>query len=90
VRQTLPLYEAGLRKLEALEYPSQDEDGVRRWLAADRRVARAFRSLGEAGERRSFPAVVAAAGQAQLAGRQSRRAAAVLGAHVCARLPASG
>ena len=89
MRQTLPLYEAGLRKLEALEYPSQDADGVRRWLATDRRVARAFRSLGEAGERRSFPAVVAAAGQAQLAGSQSRRAAAALGAHVCARLPAS-
>jgi hypothetical protein len=88
VRQTLPLYEAALRKLEALEPPSRDATGVRRWLAADRRVARAFRSLGQAGERRDFPAVVAASSRARLAGSQSRRAAAALGTHVCARVPA--
>jgi hypothetical protein len=89
VRQTLPLYEAALRKLEALEPPSRDAREVRRWLAADRGVARAFRSIGEAADRRNFPAVVAAASRAKLADSRSRRAAAALGMHVCARVPAA-
>ncbi len=87
VRKTLPLYEAALRKLETLRPPSRDSATVRRWLAADRRVAKAVRSLGEAAERRNFPAVTAAASAAQLAGNESRRAAGALGVHVCAQLP---
>ena len=90
VRQTLPLYEAALRKLEALDPPPRDADAARRWLAADRRVARAFRLLGEAADRRDFPAVTAAVSEAKLAGNQSRRAAAALGTHVCAEVPRSG
>ena len=87
VRKTLPLYEAALRRLKVLRPPSADAAAVHRWLAADRRVAKAIRSLGEAAERRDFPAVTAAASQAQLAGSESRRAATGLGLHVCARLP---
>jgi len=86
VKQTLPLYEAALRKLEELRPPSRDDAPVRRWLRADRRVAEAFRSLGEAGERRDFPSVTEAVGRAELAGNESRRAAAALGLHVCAQL----
>ena len=41
------------------------------WLAADRRVARSVRRLGDAAERRDFPAVTAAASRAQLAGSES-------------------
>ena len=87
VRKTLPLYEAALRRLEVLRPPSADAATAHRWLAADRRVAKAVRSLGEAAERRDFPAVTAAASQAQLAGSRSRRAATALGMQVCARLP---
>jgi hypothetical protein len=87
VRKTLPLYEAALRRLKVLRPPSADAATVQRWLAADRRVARAVRSLGEAAERRDFPSVTTAASQAQLAGSASRRSATVLGMNVCARLP---
>jgi hypothetical protein len=87
VKKTLPLYEAALRKLEALRPPSRDAAAVRRWLAADRRGAKAVRSLGDAAERRNFPAVTGAASDAELAGTDSRRAAAALGMHVCAQLP---
>lgn len=86
VGATLPLYEAALRKLEALEPPSKDRDAVRTWLAADRRVARAVHDLGDAAERRDFPAVTTAASRAELAGSESRRAAAALGLHVCGQL----
>jgi hypothetical protein len=65
VSKTLPIYEAALRKLEALK---------------------AIRNLGEAAQRRDFPALSTAASQAQLAGSQSRQAAAALGMHVCAQL----
>ena len=41
VDKTLPLYEAALRKLEALKPPSSDAAAVKAWLAADRRVAKA-------------------------------------------------
>src|SRR6478609_7516613 len=51
VRKTLPLYEAALLKLKALRPPSSDAATAHRWLAADRRVAKAVRSLGEAAER---------------------------------------
>jgi len=86
VHRTLPLYEAALRKLEALQPPSGDADAVRRWLAADRHVAKAVRALGDAAARRDFPSVTAAAARAQLAGTESRSAAAGLGMHVCAQL----
>ncbi len=86
VDKTLPLYEAALRKLEALKPPSGDKAAVHNWLAADRRVAHAVRMLGEGARRRDFPTVSSAAARAQLAGSQSRRAAAGLGMHVCAVL----
>ena len=89
VRKTLPLYEAALRKLEALRPPPADAATVHRWLAADRRVSKVVRSLGEAAERRDFPSVTTAASQAQLAGDQSRRAATALGMQLCARLPSA-
>ena len=85
-RKMLPLYEAALQKLEALEPPSKDTAAVHAWLAADRRVARSVRPLGDAAERRDFPAVTAAAARAQLAGSESRRAASALGMRVCAHL----
>jgi hypothetical protein len=87
VRKTLPLYEAALRRLEELRPPTADDATVHRWLAADRRVAKAVRSLGEAAERRDFPAVTEASSKAQLAGSESRRAATALGMHVCAQVP---
>jgi hypothetical protein len=90
VKRTLPLYEAGLRKLAELLPPSRDAVAVRRWLAADRRVSKAVRSLGDAAERRDFPSVMAAASHAQLAGDESRHAAAQLGLHVCAGRLVSG
>ena len=86
VRNTLPLYEAALRKLEALEPPATDTQAVRSWLTADRRVAKAVHDLGDAAERRDFPSVTAAAARAQLAGSESRSAAGELGMRVCARL----
>ena len=89
VNKTLPLYEAAFRKLEALKPPSGDATAVKAWLAADRRVAKAIRDLGVAAQRRDFPSVATAASQAELAGSQSRQAAAALGMQVCAKL-ASG
>jgi hypothetical protein len=89
VNKTLPFYDAALRKLEALKPPSSDARAVKAWLAADRRVARAIRNLGDAARRRDFPSVTAGASQAQLAGSQSREAAAALGMHVCAQLATS-
>jgi hypothetical protein len=86
VNKTLPIYEAALRKLEALKPPSSDATAVKAWLAADRRVAKALRNLGEASQRRDFPSVTAAASEAQLAGSQGRQAAVALGTHVCAQL----
>jgi hypothetical protein len=88
VRKTLPLYEAALRKLEELEPPKADAAAVRTWLAADRRVAKAMHDLGESALRRDFPSVTEAASRVQLAGGESRRAAAGLGMNVCAKLSA--
>jgi hypothetical protein len=88
VKKTLPLYEAALRELESLEPSSRDRLAVRAWLAADRRVARALHDLGEAALRRDFPSVSTAASRVQLAGGDSRRAAAELGMRVCAQLSA--
>jgi hypothetical protein len=89
VNQTLPVYEAALRKLVALKPPSNDAAAVKAWLAADRRVAKAVRNLGDAARRRDFPSVTASASEAQLAGNQSRQAAAALGMHTCAQLATS-
>jgi hypothetical protein len=89
VSRTLPIYEAALRKLEALKPPPSDAKAVKAWLASDRRVGRAIRALGDAAQRRDFPSVTTAASEAQLAGSQSRQAAAALGMHVCARLATS-
>jgi hypothetical protein len=86
VQKTLPLYEAALEKLDGLRPPAADAYAARAWLAADHRVARAVRDLGLAARRRDFPSVSDAASRAQLAGRESRRAATGLGLHVCARL----
>ena len=86
MQKTLPVYEAALKQLEALRPPSGDAGAVRAWLAADRRVAKAVHDLGVAAQRRDFPSVTAAASQAQLAGSESRRAAAQLGLRVCAHL----
>ena len=72
--KTLPLYEAALRKLEALKPPSSDDAAVRAWLAADRRVAKARAAISaSAAQRRDFPGVTAAAARAQLAGSESRQ-----------------
>ena len=89
VETTLPLYEAALRRLEELKPPTGDEAAVHAWLAADRRVAKAVTALGESARRRDFPGVTAAAARAQLAGSESRQAAAGLGLHVCATLATS-
>ena len=89
VSKTLPIYEAGLRKLETLKPPSNDAAAVKAWLAADRRVAKALRNLGLAAQRRDFPSVTTAASEAQLAGSQSRQAATALGMHTCAQLATS-
>ena len=86
VDRSLPIYEAALRKLEALKPPARDAASVHAWLAADRRVARAVRDLGDGARRRDFSSVTAAAARAELAGDESRKAAAGLGMHVCARL----
>jgi hypothetical protein len=86
VERTLPYYEAALRKLEALDPPRSDSDAVKAWLAADRRVAQAVRDLGEAARMRDFPSVTAAAERMQAAGRESRKAAAGIGLHLCARV----
>src|SRR4029077_6121298 len=50
VNKTLPLYDAALRKLEALKPPPSDATAVRAWLAADRRVAKAVRDLDDAAQ----------------------------------------
>jgi hypothetical protein len=89
VAKTLPLYKAALRQLEALKPPPRDATAVQAWLAADRSVAKAVTALGEGARRRDFPAVTAAAARAQLAGSESRQAAADLGMHVCAQLATS-
>ena len=82
----LPLYEAALAKLRALDPPRQDADAARRWLAADRRVAAAVRTLGLAAQRHDFPAVTDAAAKVQQAEVESRRAATALGLQVCGRV----
>jgi len=83
VAANLPLYEAALRKLEALKPTAQDRVTVSQWLAADHRVDSALRALGDAALRHDFPAVSAAALGVQSAGFASRQAAIALGLRVC-------
>ena len=90
VDRNLPLYEAALRKLEALKPPSEDEAGVRQWLAQDRRVAAALHALGEAALRHDYPGVTAAIQTLQSAGLASSRAADAVGFQVCGRSLPSG
>jgi hypothetical protein len=85
VDRNLPLYEAALRKLEALEPPQQDRAQVHEWLGQDRRVAAALKALGEAGLRHNYPAVTAAIEELQSAGLASSRAADTVGFRVCGR-----
>ena len=85
VNKTLPLYEAARRKLEALQPPAKDEASARTWLAADRGIAKALHDLGEAGLRRDFAGVSAAAGTVQAEGVTSRDAATALGLQVCSQ-----
>jgi hypothetical protein len=85
VKQTLPYYEAGLRKLEQLRPPKGDEAAVRAWLAADRRAVKAERRLADAALRHDFPDVVSASNDVQEGGVDARHAAADLGLQVCAR-----
>jgi hypothetical protein len=82
-RQTLPIYAAALQKLGGLKPPAADEDAVRSWLAADRKVEQAVRDLVAGAEKRDFPSVSEAASRAQLAGSESRSEATALGMQVC-------
>jgi hypothetical protein len=86
VRTTLPLYQAALDRLTQLKPPSSDEDAVRTWLSADRRVSRAIRELGDAAERRDYPSVNVAYSKAELASSAAERAAGGIGMSVCGRL----
>ena len=83
VDKTLPLYEAALRKLEALKPPSSDAAAVQR---GSRPTGASRKSCGPRRGRAAarLPGVTAAASRAQLAGSESRQAAAELGMHVCA------
>jgi hypothetical protein len=85
VGRNLPLYEAALRRLEALKPPAQDEADVRQWLSADRRVAAALKALGVAALRHNYPAVTTAIEALQSAGLASSRAADSVGFRVCGR-----
>ena len=87
VDRNLPLYEAALRKLEALKPPSQDAVGVGQWLVQDRRVAGALHALGEAALRHDYPGVTGAIQTLQSAGLASSRAADAVGLQVCGRIP---
>jgi hypothetical protein len=88
VHTTLPLYQAAIEKLAELKPPSADEPAAHSWLAADRRVARAIRELGDAAERRDYPSVNVAYSKAELASSAAQRAAGGLGMSVCGRLSA--
>jgi hypothetical protein len=83
VARTLPLYVDALDKLTALEPPHSDEAAVKRWLAADRKVETAVRSLRQAAMRHDPAATNSASDAVQAAGLASRRAAAALGLKVC-------
>jgi hypothetical protein len=81
--KALPLYAGALHKLGGLQAPAADQQQVRTWLAADRRVERAVHDLVVAAQKRDFASVSAAASRAQLAGSESRAGAQALGLQVC-------
>jgi hypothetical protein len=83
VEKTLPLYVAALEKLRALEAPSADEAAVKSWLAANRKVETAVRTLRDAAMRHDPAATNDASAAVQAASLASRRAAAALGLKVC-------
>ena len=83
VNRTLPLYQAALRKLEALRPSHADETDFQSWLAADREAAAALRALGLAGERHDYPGTTAAVVRLQQAALASRTAAESLGVTAC-------
>jgi hypothetical protein len=82
--KTIPLYMAALDKLRALRPPTSDEAAVRRWLAADDRVAAAIGRLREAAMRHDPAATNDASAEMQAAGLAGTRAAAALGLQSCA------
>jgi hypothetical protein len=82
--RTLPLYMAALDKLRALRPASSDEPAVRRWLAADDKVAAAIGRLREAAMRHDPAATNDASAEIQAAGLEGTRAAAALGLQSCA------
>jgi hypothetical protein len=82
--KTLPLYMAALDKLQALRPPSSDEPAVRRWLAADEKVATAIGRLRDAAMRHDPAATNDASAEMQAAGLTGTRAAAALGLSSCA------
>ena len=82
--KTLPLYMAALDKLRALQPPSSDEPAVRRWLAADDRVATAIGRLRDAAMRHDPAATNDASAEMQAAGLAGTRAADALGLQSCA------
>jgi hypothetical protein len=82
--KTLPLYMAALDKLRVLRPPSSDEPAVRRWLAADDRVATAIGRLRDAAMRHDPAATNDASAEMQAAGLAGTRAAAALGLQPCA------
>ena len=83
VNRTLPLYEAALRKLEALKPSGLDRTDFDSWLAADRQAAAALRALGLAGERHDYPGTTNAVDALQQAALASRTAAESLGVTAC-------
>ncbi|HXH97505.1 MAG TPA: hypothetical protein VNH40_09880 [Gaiellaceae bacterium] len=83
VEKTLPLYVAALDELRALDAPAADEAGVKTWLAANRKVEAAVRSLRDAAMRHDPAATNDASAAIQAASLASRRAAATLGLKVC-------
>jgi hypothetical protein len=84
VNANLPLYEAALRKLEALKPSSTDEIAFNHWLADDRKAADALRALGLAGQRHDFPGAASAVDTLQTAALASRNDADALGVIACA------
>ncbi|HET7567926.1 MAG TPA: hypothetical protein VFJ91_08045 [Gaiellaceae bacterium] len=84
VGQTLPLYVAALDKLAALQPPRDDERAVRSWLALNRKVVEAVRTLRAAAMRHDLAGTNDASAAVQAASLASRRAAAALGTTACA------
>jgi hypothetical protein len=82
--RTLPLYQAAVKRIAALRPPTQDEQAVGDWLAADRRVAAALRRLRDAAMRHDLAATNAAAAAVQAAGSDSHAASRALGLRACA------